>query len=438
MAVVTPLEDLLESKLVNVYQYHRLKREVNRYLPLRDAKHIAWHITLPQHIFKDSVNRKASLFPQYDTLTCRHCQTAFSIPMLYPRFHETTQKAFRSVHYKPNPPQECPCGNLKTLTDAQGNLRVYLLDPLDESFDLHNGPVNLRIAEAYSKESFDIAELFDTSRPKATDPFSFEVRNRLRVNHINLFRTKPIVAQMLLPYESFQNYARLYNIVIFGSDKVYFPTGHIYSIKEFDFKSKLEILGNQTPNELLYKVTLDQETAEYLNTFSEYLYREILPTILLRNFNQLADNLANSLGILRTYHKNIPIVPILKRLEYQVSIDKKLKQFSSPLSLYAELSIMRLPQFTKRESAKPIHRQDFKPHWIASLANTNNHYAVNRKDVLIKLKQDRKKLLRYTLPRLTATPESIQQYAQHALTHIQLPPLTPPNQIILDITTPHP
>ena len=441
MAVVTPIEDLLANNEPTTLAYHKLKRELNRNMPLRDAKHIAWHLTIPQHIFMDSVNRKASLLPQSDTLSCTFCNTSFSIPMKYPRFHETTLKAFRSVHYLPSPPQECPCGNLKTLTDSKGNLRVYLLNIKEESFALHNGPVDLRICEEYAQgeSHYDIAKLFDGPRPTTKDPFSYELRNKLRVNHINLYKVSPVVQAMLLPSGNYREYARLYNIVIFGGDHIYFPTGHAIPSYKFSFSKPLEILDNEIPSQLLSEVVLTERTALLLNKFATYLFTEELPLLLIDNFSALANTLSRKLNIPRSYAPSAPFLPYMIRLQYAVgasSRDRKTKDKNyRPLSVYNEFSILRLPQFSSRDRTSAYHQQDFKYRWRRPSQHKFVPYVVNRKDVLIKLKHDRIRLLRYTLPRLTASPESIHKHAEHLLTHVTLPEHTPTNNLLLRLTS---
>jgi len=442
MAVVTPLEDLLQDKDLSLRTYNKLKRELARYVSYTDAKHLAWHITIPQHIFLSSANRRPSILPQYDTLACAHCKTSFRIPMVYPRIHEVTAKAFRSVHYKPSPPQECPCGNLKTLTDAQGNLRVYLIDPKEDSWTLHYGPIDLRGAQSIPKDSaYDIDKLFDAPRPSAEEPFSFEVRSSLLVNHINLYRASPMVMQMLLPYEDYRLYARAYNLVIFGGRYVYFPTGHKIPTTSFSsFTAPLTSLGlpiEESASKLLDAVVLTKEIAKKLNMFAEYLYFEELPLVIERNYQRFTNKLAKKLNITPTGTSQPLFLPYMQRLEHEITRHGVYAHKDNPerLSFYIEMTSLRLPQFAPKERTPNFNKQDFRFKWYRFAHPRLVHYALNRKDTLLKLKRDRVKLLRYMLPRLTATPKLILEYAQRSITHTTIPPTIPINHLLLRATS---
>jgi len=447
MAVsITPLEDLFRRGSPTLTSYQKLVRELKRYLPTPDARHLAWHLEIPQFVFHHTLNRTPSLMPQYDTLGCAHCKTTFRIPMKYPRYHEKTLNAYRAVYYTPSPPQECPCGNLKTLTDIRGNLRVYLLDPTEESFTLYNGFINLRGSEEHARsDPYDVPTLLDQPRPPATNPFSYELRSQLLLNHINLYRVSPVIAKTLLPTEDPLEYSRVFNVVIFYGDYILFPTGHKINTDYFPgFQEKSKHLEGFSPAQLLNKAILTQESARLLNKFAEYLYTQRLPEVIHRVHEQNISSLATSLRLSIPEQTDKPLfLPFARRLNYNVEVPERKLRTPDTLTKYSDLSILRLSQFSKKSRTSNYAKQDFintsirlgayqeKPAGFTSL----------RKPILLKLKADRLLLVRYVLPRLTTSPSAIFQYAQHKLNNIELPPKNrhiPINKLLVHATTPSP
>ena len=421
---VKPLEDILADKYANLQSYLRLSSHLKRYLPLRDAKHLSWQLTIPQHIYQSSskLKRTKSIMPQADLLGCVYCQDELVIPMKYPRFNETTYHAYRSVSYIPQAPQECQCGNLKTLTDHKGNLRVYLSDNNEKAFTFRNGPIDL-LKCSQSISEIPITNVFDSPRPHTSDPFSYEVRSEIIVNHINLYRTTTHTQNTLLPTESLTQYARVHNIVILGSTDIYFPTGHIipYSQTKVIFNTPLNSIETRTAHWLFQRPVLTPEEATLKNDFVLYLYHHVLPNYIEEAFSRHTLKISKRLHIPITYAPSAPIVPYLLKLTP-----------TKPLSVYRELTILRLPRFKALYKTAEYDLQDFKYNYSSSRIHIHNPSYRTRKQHLTTLKRERINLLHYLLPRYpNSTPELILKNALNTIPHTTIPTPRETNDTLL-------
>ena len=443
-----PLEDLLADKYADSKSYTRVNQSLQKDLRPLDAKHLAWHLTIPQFIYSRSIHRKQAILPQSDTLRCLYCHTDLIIPMDYPRFDLVTYKAFRSVYYTPSEPQECRCRNLKTLTDHNRNLRVYLDDGQESSFQLLNGPINL-LLNASSPQSnpelpTDIAKVFDSPRPTTTDPFSYEVRSEIILNHINLYKTQLHTQHTLLPTESPQAYSRTYNLLIFGSTHIYFPTGHAIPYTQLPYhmlftplNELVDTTSTHNADWLLRRAVLTPQEATLKNKVADYMYYEILPDYIDKMFQKHIARIATRLHILRSYAPTPPIQPFLQRLSAHGGMrstqdDKQLR----PLARYRELTILRLPRFKAQYKFAKFDAQDFQPQWHDSRLKLDNAAYRTRTQHLKILKSERVKALYYMLPRRHADPSTILKHQLNTLHYLTLPTSTQTNNTLLQLTTP--
>ena len=438
---VRPIEDILADKYASPQSYRQLYSYLLRYLPTTDARHLAWHITIPQHIYQNSIasNRVTTIMPQSDQLHCHYCNSTLQIPMKYPRFNETTFKAYRSVYYTPQAPQECACTNLKTLTDRQGNLRVYLTDANEKSFGLFNGPIDLLKCSQSITEPLPIHNIFDSPRPTTQDPFSYEARSEFIVNHINLYRTSLHTQHTLLPTESTQSYARAYNLVVLGSKSIYFPTGH-----EVDYLLlPPEVFGTNingmtyTADWLFRQAILTPLEVTQKNAFVNYLYRTVLPAYIDRTFQRHIARIERRLRIPRSYAPSAPIVPFLIHLNQQRPdnhIKRPIDDFR-PLSVYRDLTILRLPRFKATYKTGKFDRQDFSTAQLASNTQVPNASYRTRKQHLVIIKNERIKALQYLLPRYPhGTAKLIHSHVLNTTNYTELPSHTQTNHTLLSIT----
>lgn len=415
-----PLEDLL-SAVPTPKAYRELHRELTPYVNTpAEAKLLAWHLLIPKKIFRDNIERKTSLFPQADTLSCLYCSDELSLPMKYPRFHEVTQLAYRSVYYKPQGPQVCRCGNLNTLTDRKGNLRVYLQDGNESSFNLTYGPIQLLDASQLVSGTYDVSILIDAKRPKADDPFSYEVRNDTIVNHVNLLKASPIVAQMVVPYD-LPSYARTYNLVIYTKKFIIFPTGHSVPTRKLRVLRKnakvflKETFGihlnnkYQNLNQWFECPVVTPALAKQRNQLTSYLFHEVLEKYLEEHQRSFAEKLR---GRLTTSCCSLPSFSLPA---YQPTLFRVM--YKRPLSTYKELTVANLPMFSVNELARRLNQQDFKAYDAISKAVTNKYYIVPLSKLKALLKE-RTKVLSFALPRLSsAHPSDIVKYAHTAFRH---------------------
>jgi len=251
------------------------------------------------------------------------------------------------------------------------------------------------------------------------------------LNHINLYKVSPNIVATLMPTGNLKEYSRLYNILIFGSTHTYFPTGHVIPhtrlAKEFNAYHN----NSRRMRFLLGDVIVTEELAKQLNDFATYLYTIVLPDIIVEDHQKFTRILARKLKTPLSFAPNIPSTPHLQRLNAYVT--PRLNQRDRPLTFHGELTILRLPMFHTIEKAPRYNQQDFQPHKLGTYLPHTRNLKLNRKEILIKLKRDRVKLLLWVLPRLTASPEAILSHAQHKFTHTSIESVdcTPHNHRIL-------
>ena len=445
---IRPIEDLLADKYARLHSYQRLYSYLVKHLPVHDSRHLSWHINIPQHIYQggNEGRRLSSILPQSDQLYCWHCDTTLTIPMKYARFHEATYKAYRSVYYTPSAPQECQCHNLKTLTDHNGNLRVYVEDSLESSFALRHGPIDL-LEGAQRGDTTNIAKVFDGAKPKTTDPFTYEVRSNITINHINLYKVKEHTQHALLPTANLKEYSRVYNIVILGSTHIYFPTGHAIAYRflpHYLFQQPLNTLidtqENRTAHWLFRRAILTPKEAHLKNLFCTYLNLNILPNFIDDSFQRSIKRLEDALHITRTYAPSAPIVPYQIRLNVQDPFKTATRPQDTfrPLSVYREMTILRLPRFKATYKTIKFDLQDFYYQHINSQTRVTNAPYQTRKQHLTTIKKERVKLLQYLLPRhRIGSPDLIKRFALNTLKQTELPSHTQPNHTLLQLSTRH-
>jgi len=425
------LEDLLRSPKATHTAYLRLYKEVRRHLPKVDSRALAWHITIPQYPHTPSRSFKtANKIPQYDNIICNYCDANLRIPLLTPRYHEKTLKAYREVFYAPSGTQSCDCGNLKTFTDDNWMLRVYLQDNNDDAFRYMHGPIDLMEATTYTSR-FDTDLLLDSPRPTTKNPFHFENRDSLRLNHINLYKVSPQTIAALMPYEDLKEYARAYNIVIYLTNTVVFPSGHEFSYRYLK-------APQYTFSNMLSKHIVDFRRAEVLNAFTENVYQHLLPKAIQQAHNSQVGLLSRRLGIPKSYAPMSPIVPFMQRLGY-ANTDKSRgfpTTIAKPLGMYKELHILRLPRFVTTARHQKVHQQDFQNALTHSPPSQESPRLPVRREFLQWLKHERIRMLQYLLPRTQQSPSTILRYADTHLHYLQVPAHTPINHTLIKLIKP--
>lgn len=428
--VINVLEDLLKSRQASTTSYRQLSRELQRHVPKVDAQHIAWHVTIPQWLYSHTrIDRRVKdYFPQYDTLHCSHCQDVMQIPLVFPRYHVKTLKAYREVFYAASSPQECACGNLKTLTDHAGNFTIYLQDNKDTSFSINHGPITLESSVEYLKDT-DIDTLLHTKRPTVKDPFHIEARRNLKVNHINLMGCQEHTINMLLPTENRREYARAYHIILYLKHSVIFPTGHEVPYKDLKWPHKQRFKS----------AIVSYRRAIELNSLTEELFTTYFPQYLNDSHEKYVNNLAKYLDIPRSYAPNVPHTPFLQRLgeawtnTVPFGSDKKLVPFNisyseepTPLAFYQELAILRLPHLSKKQILTRFHRQDYR-YMFYTKGNAPTPLRISIKEPQLRyLKNERVRILQWMLPRFNSQSAIVtQRYTSQTLTHTTPHPHTP-------------
>jgi len=428
MAVVRVLDDLLKDPLARKQSYSRLVRELRGYIPTVDAKFLSWHLTIPQKIAMIYDAPPKTIFPQYDSATCKYCDTTLLIPLETPRFNPETLYAYRSFKYTPSPPQVCSCENLKTITDHSGNATIYLEDDDIHAFRYYSGPINLRESRGADIQA-DINSLLHTPRPTTNDPFNLELRRNVNVNHVNLYRCSQHTINTLLPYEDLKAYARCYNIVLYLKSTIIFPTGH-----EFAYKVFKNISFKPFSNPL---VTI--RSAEVLNKLTYELYHTHLPDAIVESFDKRTRFLSKRLKIKHSYAPSYPYIPFIQRMGLAWT-DKQNpnaipKVTHRPLMLYPELTVLRLTYFNKSSRFHQYHKQDFKHFHQRNdriLPPTRSKITQHK---LIYLKRERRKLLLYILPRFQQSSIVSFRNTIHTVTHNGIPHTTPHNHTLLQLTT---
>lgn len=466
MARVTPLEDLLSDTSLTLTAFHRLKRELMNYFPKRDAEKLSWHLLTPDDMLKVVIKRKNAVHHQLtlqDTIGCKLCGSTLTVHSENPRLEENCLRTSKSVIAIPSTqPIHCACGNLSTFTDRKGIVRLYLRDPKSDSFTYTHGPIDLLKASFTLTE--DYSSLMAPDKPLPIEPLGFDIRNNTLLNHINLYRLTQHTLRILLPTEDPIVYSRVYNIIIFYGKYIIFPTGHQIPLGRFPsgtFTTPLKDLGitidhlkpHSSPktgpkgslsdnnllsaHSLLNKGVLTPERAELLNKFAEYLYLSVFPKVIiknhLRNTNKLKDSLWHLRELPITHSRKPMYLPYMNRLHFLLY--KTPSRELIALNKYSELTLLRLPIFSTVSRAHQVNLQDFRCDLSVVAHAPVITLKVSLKAQLRKIRKDLRLVLNYTLPRLTASPQLITNYALNTLTSVQVPEGLPINYTLVKGTS---
>ena len=395
--------------------FTNLRRELKRDLPNVDADRIAWHLTIPQHIDLPTKTQSKPIYPHSDTLTCVHCQDSITLPLKTPRFNENTLHAYKNIVYQPLSPQGCLCENLKCIIDSKGIPTIYLHDRDMDSFQFHSGPIDLRIAQ--ESDSAHINTLRYSPRPKTKDPFHYESRGDIMVNHVNLYRNSPEVIASLLPYQDLHSYSRAFNIVLYLQKTIIFPTGHEFTYKQLELPDNLSY---STLNASIYT----ERRAEELNNLTNFILKEVLPQAIDDKHHNLANKIAKRLKIPRTYAPCHPHTPYFQRLGCAVHGYPKDKDY--PLTTYRDLHILRLPMLINYPKTEQFDMQEFYFKRISSNKFNMCRPLYISKVQLTRMKNERIRTVQYMLPRRNlSSHHTLLSYFQEHLKYLTIYPHTP-------------
>lgn len=387
------------------HQHSQVLQALRKVLPERDSKLWAWHVTIPHEPLDLRARPPVkSAIPPYDVLTCLHCDTEIQIPLTAPRITDKWTMTTRTF-YSALSATQCSCRNLLVHTDTEKNIMyIYVDDRSTQPYSLFHGPINL-LSSAFITEG-PINLIKNNPYVSVQSRYAQHAREEVFVNHINLYKASDYTIALLLPTEDLHGYARAYNIVIYLSDTVIFPTGH-----EIPY-SKLKMNFS-----FLNKVNISFSDAIKANTLTNTLYTQHLPQALDEMHHKFANYLSKRLKISRSFAPNVP------HLSFKYRIQDEFKA----LLYYREYTILRLPHIKPLPANPLVNLQEFKDRFRYTLPEPLTTLAPLPRKHFYRMKRERLDALQYLLPRVSLNPSVIPfiQYAQEHIRNTTPPPTTP-------------